>query len=182
MQIHERIKRIREFRGLTQRELGIAIGCTEASAAVRIGQYETGARTPKKESAVALAKALHCNFRNFTVNDLGPAERIMFELFWLEELVAGSMYVFQLGRYKDENDKRVLYGQCNDWNYTGVFPPVALAMDYTLINDFMREWAIRFNELSQKEISQDEYFEWKINWPYTCDDGGRFEPSVQWRK
>ena len=46
----------------------------------------------------------------------------------------------------------------------------------------MREWAIRFQELADNEITREEYFEWKINWPFTCDDGGRFEPSIHWRK
>ena len=65
MQICERIKRVRDYRKMTQKDLGIALGCTEKSAAVRIGQYETSARIPKKDSAIALAKALNCNFINF---------------------------------------------------------------------------------------------------------------------
>ena len=36
MQINERIKRIREYRNMTQKELGIALGSTEKSAAVRV--------------------------------------------------------------------------------------------------------------------------------------------------
>ena len=70
----------------------------------------------------------------------------------------------------------------NDYQYGGVFPPIAIALNYNQINDFMREWAIRFQELSDKAITREEYFEWKINWPFTCDDGGRFEPSINWRK
>lgn len=37
------------------------------------------------------------------------------------------------------------------------------------------------DELKYGEIAKDEYFEWKINWPYTCDDCGKFEPKKQWR-
>ena len=48
MQINERIKRIREYRNMTQKELGIALGSTEKSAAVRVGQYETGARSEER--------------------------------------------------------------------------------------------------------------------------------------
>ena len=44
------------------------------------------------------------------------------------------------------------------------------------------KWAIHYKELKKKEITRDEYFEWKINWPFTYDDGGRFEPSIKWRK
>ena len=37
-------------------------------------------------------------------------------------------------------------------------------------------------ELKSGVITRDEYFEWKINWPYTCDDCGKYEPKKQWRK
>lgn len=183
MQINERIKRVREYREMTQKQLGLALGCTERSAAVRIGQYETGARVPKKETAIALSEILRCNYINFyDGTDLGKAERFMCDLFWLEDSAGASLYVFQLEKYNDKADERTVYGKVNDAQYGGVFPPVALAFDYSLVNDFMREWAIHFKELSSKEISRDEYFEWKINWPFSCDDGGRFEPSYEWRK
>ena len=183
MQINERIKCIREFRNMTQKDLGLALGSTEKSAAVRIGQYETGARIPKLDSAKALAQILNCNYINLCDSTyLGEAERIMVDLFWLEETMKGSLHVFQLQKYDDKNDNRVVYGMYNNHQYNGIFPPVALAIDYNMVNDFMREWAIRFQELSNEEITREEYFEWKINWPFTCDDGGRFEPSIHWRK
>lgn len=37
-------------------------------------------------------------------------------------------------------------------------------------------------ETLRKVASNNEYFEWKLNWPYTCDDGERFQPSIHWRK
>lgn len=106
----------------------------------------------------------------------------MFDLFWMKEDTANSLYVFQLEKYTDNNDNRIIYGKYNDFNYGNIFPPVALAFNYSLVNDFMREWAYHFNERQKKEITADEYFEWKLNWPFTYDDGGRFEPSIIWRK
>ena len=183
MQIAARIKKVREFRAVTQKDLGIALGFPESSAAVRIAQYENGSRLPKKDSAIALSKVLQCNYINFYDGaDLGNANRIMMNFFWLEELVGDSINIFQLQKYNDKTDERIAYGMYNDYQYDGVFPPVAIALNYNLINDFMREWAFRFGELKRKEITRDEYFEWKINWPFTCDDGGRFEPSIHWRK
>ena len=41
MQISERIKRIQEFRRITQKDLGVEIVFPEKSAAVRIAQYES---------------------------------------------------------------------------------------------------------------------------------------------
>lgn len=182
MQIGERIKKIREFRDITQKDLGVDLGFPANSAAVRIAQYENGSRIPKKETAIAISQKLRCNYINFyDGSDLGEAERIMMDFFWLEESVSGSIYIFQLQKYNDKMDNRVAHGMYNDHQYGGVYPPVAIALNYNMVNDFMREWAIRFQELTDKAITADEYFEWKINWPSTCDDGGRFEPSINWR-
>ena len=46
----------------------------------------------------------------------------------------------------------------------------------------MREWLLRQQELDRGEITYDEYFEWKINWPDTCDDGKGREYYIPWRK
>ena len=51
-----------------------------------------------------------------------------------------------------------------------------------MINDFMQEWLIRMEEKRAGLITNEEYFEWKLNWPDTCDDGGKREPKKQWRK
>ena len=46
----------------------------------------------------------------------------------------------------------------------------------------MKEWVLRKEELKSGVITRDEYFEWKINWPCTCDDSKRFDYYVPWRK
>ena len=182
MQISERIKKVREYRNIKQKDLGVAIGFPATSAAVRIAQYENGSRMPKKETAIAISKILQCNYINFYDGvDLSEAERIMMDFFWLEESMSGSLYIFQLQKYNDKEDDRIAHGMFNDYQYDGVFPPIAMAFNYNKINDFMREWAIHFQERQRKEITDAEYLEWKLNWPFTCDDGGRFEPSYKWR-
>ena len=40
----------------------------------------------------------------------------------------------------------------------------------------LKEWEIRKRELKAGEITKDEYFEWKINLPETCDDCGKIDP------
>lgn len=52
MTLGKRIKRIRTYRGMTQRELGIRLGYKESGADIRIAQYEMGHRKPKKDTAV----------------------------------------------------------------------------------------------------------------------------------
>ena len=47
MAIGERIRFIRNLRGMTMKYLGMAVGFEEKTADVRIAQYEKGARSPK---------------------------------------------------------------------------------------------------------------------------------------
>ena len=58
MAVGDRIKRVRNFRGMTMKELGMAVGFDEKSADVRIAQYESGARMPKHDLLCTLAEAL----------------------------------------------------------------------------------------------------------------------------
>ena len=41
---------------------------------------------------------------------------------------------------------------------------------------------VRQQEYRAGEITREEYFEWKLNWPDTCDDLGKVTPMIQWRK
>ena len=65
MILGERIKRIRTFRGLTQRELGLKLGYEERNADVRVAQYESGYRVPKKDTLMEIARILNVNYINF---------------------------------------------------------------------------------------------------------------------
>ena len=53
--------------------------------------------------------------------------------------------------------------------------------NYGVLNDFMKEWILRKEEMKSSVITRDEYFECKINWPQTCDDCGKHEPKRKWR-
>lgn len=58
MAVGDRIKRVRNFRGMTMKELGMAVGFDEKSADVRIAQYENNSRKPKEELMRKIAAAL----------------------------------------------------------------------------------------------------------------------------
>lgn len=61
-------------------------------------------------------------------------------------------------------------------------PPVGMWFNYGLVNEFMREWMMRKQELRNGDITDAEYLEWKLNWPATCDDCGKCVPKKGWRK
>lgn len=167
---------------MTQKDLGDEIDSPAKSAAVRIAQYESCKVSPKKDTALLMSKALNCNYMNtYYDENFGKAERFMFGLFWMEELTGNSLYIFQLEKYYNNTDERTIYDMYNDYNYDSIFPPVALTFNYRLINDFMFELAYHFNDRQKKEISDNEYFEWKLNWHFSCDNCGRFEPSILWQ-
>lgn len=65
MTVGEKIKFIRNFRGMTQKELGVGIGFDEKGADNRIAQYETNYRVPKKDTLLQIAKVLDVNPLNF---------------------------------------------------------------------------------------------------------------------
>ena len=55
MAVGDRIKRVRQFRGLTQKELGKLVGFDEKTADIRIAQYESNTRKPKEELLIKIA-------------------------------------------------------------------------------------------------------------------------------
>ena len=143
MAIGERIKRIRNFRKMTQTQLGEAVGLSD----VRIRQYEIGNRTPKEDMIQELAKALSCNYRSIYESSLYAAEDVMYTLFELDEH-------YDISLYEVSNPNEPLDNH------------IAIAFDYALLDDLLNTWKKKKEELSSGKIAQEEYFEWKINWPH----------------
>ena len=44
----------------------------------------------------------------------------------------------------------------------------------------MKEWFQRKQQLKKKEITQEQYDNWKWNWPCSCDDSKDSETYVDW--
>ena len=85
MTVGDKIKKIRTFRGMTQKELGLAVGFEEKGADNRIAQYETNYRVPKRELLDKIAEALRVDRQNFYTIAPGSAEDFMRTFFWLDE-------------------------------------------------------------------------------------------------
>ena len=166
MAVGDRIKRVRNFRKMTRKELGTKVGFDENSADVRIAQYENNSRKPKEELLRKIAEALDVNWRSLYDPEDYAAEDILFTLFELEEQHTN----LHLLRVTDDTDPD--------------FPKqrVAVTFNYNILNGFMEEWLMRKEELKSDKISHEEYLEWKLNWPYTSDDCGKRKPEHPWRK
>ena len=85
MSIGERIRYIRNLRGMTQKELGKAIGFDDRTADIRIAQYESGTRTPKANYVEAIAKALNVKTYALNVPETDTYLGLIHTLFALED-------------------------------------------------------------------------------------------------
>lgn len=166
MSVGDRIRRVRMFRGMTQKELGIAVGFEEKSADARIGQYECQSRSPKEPLLRKIAEVLDVNYRSLYEPTLYAAEDVMYTLFELDEHYPGM----RIYKVEDKTDPD--------------FPETHMAVSfrYRALDSFLLEWQMRKEQLRTGEITKEEYEEWKLNWPQTADNCGRGTPAKQWRK
>lgn len=139
--------------------MGLAIGFEEKGADNRIAQYETNYRVPRRDLLDKIAQALRVERQNFYTLRPGYAEDFMRTFFWLDEDSPGSIRLFQLvrnpGRAGASDDTAVRYNDTDDWPAQ---PPVGICFNYGLVDEFMREWLLRQQELHAGEITREEYF------------------------
>ena len=86
MAIGERIRFIRNLRGMTQKYLGMLVGFPEKTADIRMAQYQAGKRTPKKNLTRALAYALDVSPLALSVPDIDTELGFMHTLFAIEDI------------------------------------------------------------------------------------------------
>ena len=182
MTIGDKIKKIRTFRNMTQAELGAALGWGDKGAN-RLAQYETNYRVPRKDLVTEMAKILDVNPLALHEPTTMDASELMEILFWIDEFNPGMINLFQLETYPGENsnssdDTAIRYHDSDSWP---AHSPVGMWFNYGILNNFLKEWTLRKEELKSGVITRDEYFEWKINWPQTCDGCGKYEPKKKWR-
>ena len=81
----KRIRRFRILRGMTQKALGMAVGFSAESADIRIAQYESGTRTPKRSMICLLAQALDVSPSALAVPRIQSAEELYSLLIALDD-------------------------------------------------------------------------------------------------
>ncbi|MCF0134075.1 MAG: helix-turn-helix transcriptional regulator [Blautia sp.] len=80
-----KIKKIRELRGLTQKELGIKCGFSLSTADVRIAQYEKNKKVPREKALKDITGALNIDEWALFDADLLPYNRMYHALFDMED-------------------------------------------------------------------------------------------------
>ena len=86
MAIGERIRFIRNLRGMTQKWLGQAVGFPQKTADIRMAQYESGSRTPKDDLVKSLADVLEVSPLALKVPDIDSDLGFIHTLFAIEDI------------------------------------------------------------------------------------------------
>ena len=144
MSIGANIKRIRNLKGMTQKELGIAIGFDERNADVRIAQYESGVRSPKEKYINGLAFALNVEPFALTTPDIDSDIGLMHTLFAIEDL-----YGLTVGEIDGTICLRLKRNSKSFQNLFGRF----------------QDWKNESDKLKDEDISKEDYDHWRFTYP-----------------
>ena len=154
MAIGERIRFIRNLRGMTQKYLGTLVGFPEKTADIRMAQYESGTRTPKDDLTKALADVLDVSPLALSVPDIDSQLGLMHTLFALEDLYGLKTNIAD--------------GE------------VTLRFDVSNISDpsffeMVTAWAEQAAKYKSGEISKEAYDKWRYRFP-------EFDTTQIWAK
>ena len=145
MAIGERIRFIRNLRGMTQKYLGMAIGFDEKTADVRVAQYESGTRSPKENYITDIAEALDVSPKALDIPDIDSYVGLAHTLFALEDL-----YGLQISEIDGEMCLRL--DKTKGVTYLSMF-------------DIFSAWQRQAEKLASGGITKDEYDAWRYNYP-----------------
>ncbi len=149
MAIGERIRFIRNLRGLTQKYLGMMAGFPEKTADIRMAQYEAGTRTPKEDLTKTLANALEVSPLALDVPDVDSYYGLMHTLFALED---------RYGLTIAEKDDGAVFR----------FDPKK-GKDASHIAELVHAWAAIAEKYRAGELSRDDYDQWRYCYPQYDD-------------
>ena len=137
----EKVRLVRTFRGLTQKALGTAVGLNEKTADIRIAQYESGSRYPKKELIEKMADVLDISTQYLTCDYSSEAERLIMLLLEIEDNIPVS-----IRECKDE------YGSKR----------YSLCFNSKTVNELLAEWYRQKCKIATGTIGDEEYMDWKL--------------------
>lgn len=114
------------------------MGFPEKTADIRMAQYESGSRTPKADLTNTLAQVFEVSPQALTVPDIDSYIGLMHTLFTLEDIDG------ELCLTLEKHNK-----------------------SYVTMFEMLNDWRNQAEKLKNDEISEDEYNDWKYNYPKT---------------
>ena len=145
MAIGERIRFIRNLRGMTQKWLGMAVGFPEKTADIRMAQYESGTRTPKADLTNKLAEVLEVAPEALDIPNIENYNGVMHTLFALEDI-----YGLRIDKLSDEVCIRLDKDN---------------GSEFLTMLEMFTAWQKQAEKFRNGEISKEEYDNWRYNYP-----------------
>lgn len=145
MSVGYKLKKLRTLRGYTQREFGQLVGFSAVTADVRIAQYETGTRVPKADMVQKMAEILKVNPDYLMAPAPESMEEIMRTLLFLDENNGVKLSAQEVITEDGREVKRI-------------------SLSIMGMDGLLEEWYEKQKALQKGELTQDEYYEWKMNW------------------
>lgn len=144
MAIGERIRFIRNLRGMTQKWLGQAVGFPQKTADIRMAQYESGSRTPKDDLVKSLADVLE-------VSPAAESPRMSVILALFHTLFA----IEDIHGIRVEKQGEEIHI---------VFDGSKRTMNESIFK-MLSAWADQAEKLKAGEISKEQYDHWRYTFP-----------------
>ena len=134
------IWRIRNIRGMTEKELGIKAGFNRFTAERKITLCEDKRKILKNKDMQKIAKAL--NVHPFVLRNELPSHDELSAIYMLFYLHENSFITFRT--FKDN---------------------IYIKFYSTFISDFLKQWDIQYKRYFKHEITYKEYMQWLVSLP-----------------
>ena len=139
-----RIAFARQFRRVSQDYVSDNLGITGECKRRTMTRYEKGERNPKDDRTLEISKILNISFNAIKKYDFNKPIDLIYIFLWLEELIPN--YQIDLSIIQNVKNKDVL-----------------------TYKKFIDEWNAMRKKRKYREISYEEYIEWKLNFELEVD-------------
>ena len=134
-----RIAFARQFRFMTQDDVSDKLGLTGECKRRTMTRYEKGDRNPKDDRTSEIAKILDININAIKKYDYKEPIDLLYTLMWLEELI--PKYQIDISKVPNINDENIV-----------------------MFKQFINEWNVMREKRNKREITYEEYIEWKLTY------------------
>ena len=134
-----RIAFARQFRFMTQDDVSDKLGLTGECKRRTMTRYEKGNRNPKDDMTSEIAKILDININAIKKYDYKEPIDLLYTLMWLEELI--PKYQIDISKVPNVNDENIV-----------------------MFKQFINEWNVMREKRNKREITYEEYIEWKLTY------------------
>lgn len=158
MSFGQRLKRIRNFRGFTMKQLGMNLNIPERQADVRISQYESDKKMPRKDIIEQMARILDVNEWALDNPDINTYYGAMYNLF---------EYYFSYGLHPVKIDGKVYL--TIDKN---------IAMDSLV--ESLYDWYNEYEAFQNGTITKSQFIDWMLKYPEYSKKNINKNPRKKW--